>query len=468
MTVDPKTARHECNVIKRLVLRCYPRLHIHYILHGENEREKSFAIESRQFTLHPAGKYILEHPDKKHFQAILKRNRSRFVCITRQDSLGFLGFFQQKYYLALCFMNYDRFDSIETFRNHAYHIAWHAIALHDDYEEYISTNKEGAPPFNFKDENNVLTPSLSLLDYSHRNLLGDIFSACIQTVQGRKEAFSLLAKHRITHTLQPTTGFRAEYFPFPMCLDTLEYVFKNNISQEKAKKHPVLSSTKITKNIGTTYEPTSIEQWRSFSTPVQQMAWTGYDAQTILGTALYTSENTYAQSISDMVAERMSINPKVVTTIQDFNPFTTQDVNARMHRKLCLDLLYNLLAHIITPDDYEIVSGVIEKQNMALIEGKVMGWCIPALTPIKELIRECPNKDMLPDLLTQAMKMFDKEIDDIPWETLEYLSRLIFLHRRKNRSITMEELLEITAEDEELSSIHYSLNIAQKLRKNTY
>jgi len=457
MIIDPKTARHECNVIKRLVMRCYPRLHIQYIIHGENEREKAFGTESRLFTDHPAGRYILDHPDKETLNKVLKKRQSRFVCIAKENKPGFLGFFKQKSYLALCFINYDRFDNVETLRNHAYHIAWHAIALRNDYESSISSQKNNSTPLRFKEEYNILIPNLTPQEYYHRNLLGDIFSACIQTITEREEAFNVLTKQRITNTLHASAGFCAEQFPFPMCVDTLEYVFKHNIRQYKKNKRSVLSAVKITEDVGATYEPTSIEKWHCFSIPAQQMAWAGYNAQTILGAALYTGENTYAQSIADMIAERMAINPQMVTALQDYNPFTNQEANARIHRKLCLDLLYNLLARLITPDDHKIVADVIKKQNDALLKGKVMSWCVPALIPIEELIRECPDKSMMPDLTNQAMEMFEKEIDEIPWETLAYLYNIIFMHRRDNKTITMQNLLDITADDEELSSVHYGL-----------
>jgi len=465
MSIDLKTSQHECNVIKRMVMRCYPRLQIQFVLHKENEREKVFSTESRQLAHHQLGKYIFEYPDQRAFKKLLTKNKSRFVSIAKQDNPGFLGFFKQKSYLALCFINYDRFDSIEELRNHTYHLAWHAIALRNDYERANATQKkDSSSSSKFTDEYNILIPALSSQEHYHRNLLGDIFSACIQTIQGREKAFEILAKQRITYTLRASPGFCAEQFPLPMCIDTLKHVFKNNLEQYKKSKRPVLSAVEITEDIGATYEPSSIEKWNSFSIPAQQMAWTDSDTQTILGAALYTGENTYTQSIADMIAESMSIKPQIITNLQSYNPFTNQEANARMHRKLCLDLLYNLLARLISPEDHQIVVEVIEKQNLALLEGKAMSWCVPALIPIKELVRKCPDKSMIPDLTNQAMKLFEKEIDEIPWETLVHLHDVIFEYRRKNKTLSMQVLLKITEEDEELSSVHYGLKHAQNLK----
>ncbi len=462
MGIDLKAAQHECNVIKRKVLRCYPRLQIQFILHKENDREKAFATESRRLANHPAGQYIFEQQNQDILHRALKRNKSQFVCMAKQDTPGFLGFFKQKAYLAPCFINYDHFRNIETLRNHAYHLAWHAIALRNDYENSLQNRQKNNSILKFTDKNNVLIPKLTSVERYHRNLLVDIFSACIQTIIGREKAFDILAKQRISNTLNATHKLYAEQFPFPICIDTLEHIFKDNIYQCKNSRRPIKSAVEITEDVGTTYKRPSIEKWRSFSIPAQQLAWANHDASTILGAALYTSENTYAQSIADMIAERMSIKPQIITYLQDYNPFTNQEANARMHKKLCLDLMYNLLSHLVSPNDYKIVTDVIKKQNIALLEGKIMSWCVPALIPIEELIRECPDKDMMPKLTNQALEMFEKEIDEIPWETLIYLHNIIFKYRRRHRIITMKNLLNITSNDEELSLIHYGLSHAQK------
>ena len=87
----------------------------------------------------------------------------------------------------------------------------------------------------------------------------------------------------------------------------------------------------MTTEISQTYDSTIIEQWKSFSLPAQQMAWTGHEPKTIIGAALYTCENTYTQSTADMVAEKMEIKPEPITSFQDFNPFTKNEINAHTH-----------------------------------------------------------------------------------------------------------------------------------------
>ena len=463
MSVDYKSAKHICNVIRRQVQGCYPELHIHFTIHEENERGKVFAADAKVIGEHPAGKYAIHYPNEEDTRKIMEKNRTRFVSIARYNSPGFLGFFQHNAYLGLCFVNYSRFESVEHLRSHTLHIVWHAIALYKEYEHYRKT-KSREKPDSFIDDHNILIPTLTKQQLHHRNLMGDIFSACVQTLQGRDEAFETLSKQRAHDTLSAHVSFRAEEFPFPMCIDTLEYIFKDNINQYKKNKKTILSAIKITEDIGGTYEPTSIEQWRSFSFPAQQMAWAGYDEQTILGAALYTGENTYAQSIADMISETIGVKPKIIANIQDYNPFTDQEANERLHKKMCKELLDNLQRRLARREDYKLILDVINKQNQAFMEGKVMGWCVPALLPMAEMIKKCRDDDIFEDILREAINIFEQEVENIKWDTLSYLSQKLFYVKRDYGELTWEYILDTTSGDDEFSSILCGLMLAQKLK----
>lgn len=471
MSVDQNTAKHVCNVIRRQVQSGFPNLYVHFVVHAEDGREKAFSADTRVIKDHPAGKYFFNYPDKNLIPQTLKRNKNQFSFMAYQNSPGVLGLFQTNSFFALCFLNYSHFENVEHLRNHAYHLAWHAIALYKDYmsvglidedKDKESDSDDIAP--NYTDNSNILIHNLNTQKLYHRNLMGDIFSASAQTLFGKKQALENLYTQRVNDTLNAETGFFAEQFPFPMCIETLEFAFKDNVERHKKDKNQLLSAVKITEEIGNTYSPASIEQWRSFSYPAQQMAWAGHDAQTILGAALYTGENTYAQSIADMVSEKCSTKPRVITSLQSHNPFTEREANTRMHRKLCIDLLNNLLNRISKPGDHTLVLEVIEKQNLELQKAKTMGWCVPALLPLIDLIHDCTDNSMFEILLNEATELFKKEVLRIEWDTLSHLSRIIFKHRRNGTPITMELLREITSSDEELSSISYGLVQSEKLK----
>ena len=466
MSVDYKSAKHICNVVRRQIQSCYPDLHLHFTIHGENKREEAFSKDKLEIMEHPAGQNLLSYPNEEETRKVMEKNRTRFVSIARYNSPGFLGFFQSSAYLAVSFINYERFFNTDTLKTHVLHIAWHAISLYNEYETY-RREKTKEKPSTFLDEHNILIPNLTPQQHHHRNLLGDIFSACIQTMQGQEEAFEDLAKIRAMDTLGTQTGFRAEEFPFPMCVDTLEYVFRDNINQyKKNKKNLVQTAVKITQDIGGTYDPTSIEQWHSFSFPAQQMAWTGHDKETILGAAIYTGENTYAQSIADIISDTVEIKPRIVTNLQAYNPFTDAEVNERLHNKMCKELLSNLLRRLTCREDFTLIVEIINKQNDQLLEGKVMGWCVPALVPVADLVKNCGSMNLFDNLLNDAAEIFEKEVNNVPWETLSYLSRQIFYKHRDHGRVTWEQIQDITSQDDEFSSIFCGMMLAKQLKES--
>ncbi len=462
MSVDYKSAKHICNVIRRQVQSCYPDLHIHFTIHKENEREKAFISDTAEISEHPAGKYMLNYPDIDAMRKILEQNRTQFIYISRFNNPGFLGVFQNNAYLALCFLNYTRFDTIDDLKSHTLHISWHAIALYKEYINY-RRSKDKKASYDFTDNYNIIIPKLDNYQRFHRNLMGDIFSASVQTLQGKEKAFETLSKQRIIDTLTPKTGFRAEEFPFPICIDTLGYLFKDNIKQYKKNKKTIQSAVKITEDIGNTHTSTSIEQWQSFSSPSQQLAWIGYNIETILGAALYTSDNTYVQSIADMISENISKKPEIITNIQDYNPYTNQEVNSRLHKKLCRELLETIQRNIANPEDYNLIIDIINKQNISLKEGKVMGWCVPALIPMADMIRKCPTDDIFENVFKDAICRYEEEVNNITWETLSELSKQLFHIKRDNGHLSWDDILDFISQNDEFSSIHCGIMLARQI-----
>lgn len=465
MPVDYKSAQHICNVVKRQVQACFPDLQLHFIAHKENERAKSFSTEARKISEHPAGDYVLKYRTEIETKKILSKNRTRFVAIARYNKPGFLGFLQDNSYLGLIFVNYERFDSEQHLKNQTLHCAWHAIALYKEYVRFRASKKTISEDNLFLDDRNILIPQLTEKQLYHRNLMADIFAASVQTLQGRDEAFDNISKQRVYNTLSAEIGFYAEQFPFPVCIDTLELIFKDNIEQFKNSKKPMQTAIKITEDIGKTYTSTSIEQWRGFSIPAQQMAWNGHDIETILGAAIYTGENTYVQSIADMVAETIDIKPKMVTSLHGYNPFTEQEVNSRAHQKMCKDLFRSIIQRITCPKDHIFIKDVIKNQNISFFDGQLLGWCAPALSHMAQLIREHDTDTNFQDILDHAQNLFEKEVMSIQWETMAHLSHILFKKRRNNETIDWESVLDITEKNDEFSSIHYGLKTTQQFQK---
>ncbi|MGH1403095.1 MAG: hypothetical protein ACRBDL_02520 [Alphaproteobacteria bacterium] len=448
MTVEYKIAKHTCNVIRRQVQSSFPDLHIFFAVHGENNRAESFIKEKHSLEDHPCTTLLSNFIETHDTSRAINKNRSRFVSLFYKNTPGFLGMFKRSDYLALCFLNHDRFSSADSLKNHAYHIVWHALVL---YQKHVNNIES-------KHKRNTTLPEFSPMDLYRHNLQADIFSATIQTINGKETALNDLFTQRIHDTLSAETGFFAEKFPFPVCIDTLEFAFKHSLDDYKKGKNPIHSAITLTEEFGKTYDETAIKQWRSFSIPAQKMAWTGHMPETILGTALFTGEHTHTQSIADMIAERIQITPQKVTHLKDNNPFTAPEANERLHKKLYTQSFTALLGRAIHTKDHTILTKEATIQNQNLLNAKIMGWSASALYSASNVIKHAPPETTPADLHKHTETEFFKEAESLPWDTLSQLSTRIFQHLRAGIEPTYENIKQIVASDEEFLSIYAALN----------
>ena len=458
MSVDKKTAKHICNVIRRQVLASFPDLYLHFIIHKENARKEEFLRETKHLKEHPAGHHFLKPKGQNKIETVINKNRSSFIGLAYENSPGFLGFFKHNNYVAISFINHERFSSEDNLRNHAFSIAWHAITLYSTHQ-----NKDEETVFT--DEDNLLFPNTDKQEIATKNLEGDVFSASVQKLLGREHSPRLINMQRINDTLFPAKGFRAEFFPFPVCIDTLEHVLNHDINEYQKKQKPVLTAVQITKEISKTYDKSTIEQWENFSRPAQKMAWSGHPLDTILGAALYTCENTYIQSTADMIAEKIAIKPTVLTTFNDYNPFAKYETNTELHLQRCKSLITNILSQVHQQQDYRKLVDLAWKQNNELLEGKALGWCATALIRATEMIKHCDDSSILPGILEHTETVFLSEIESIKWDTLLHFSDIIFDMHRSGTQIKYDDVIHIGEENDEFSSIHYAFSALKTLKQ---
>lgn len=460
MSIDQKTARHICNVVRRQIQNSFPDLHLYFCVHGEDKRREVFTREANVIKEHPAGKFFVEYHDKDTTEKVMLKNKSRFVSIARYNKPGFLGFSRSNEYMALSFINHDRFSSEINVRNHAYLTAWHAITL---YKEYTHRKKNKAQRLRFIDDHNLLIPNISIEELALRNLAGDIFSACAQVLLNKDDVITLINKQRTIDTLTPQKGFRSEQYPFPACVDQLEVMIEKLFNKYRKEKKTMLAAMKMADEISQTYDETIIERWKSFSLPAQQMAWAGETPETILGAALYTCENTFTQSTADMVAEKMDIKPDTITSFQENNPFTGQDTNENTHINLGKKLIKSVLSRVKDISDYQELLKVADKQNDLMLENKTIGWCAGALLRSADMIKHCQDPELLPNIIEQAEDVFESEFKAIPWDTLNHFAFQVFKERRKGKKLTHNDLIELSKGNEEFTTIHnalYALKLA--------
>ncbi len=479
MPVDLKTATHICKVTARQIETGYPDLALHFIVHEEDKRKKALLLEKETISEHPAGAlitdWILNSKNKE-----ITGNRTCFVGLVEHNNPGVLGFFRSTQTLGLFFVNADRFKTQEDLKNHTLHLVWHALALYEDFhaaqaetlkkagmlpglskttgkaeedKEFVQRKQpEQGPLSRLEIAEGVIVSKLETQEFYHRNLLADIFSATFQALHGSENAIKSLAVQRMHDTLTPQVGFISEKYPFPISLETLQLLLNESLSSSGKKEKTLALAVRITKEIGMTYKIAAIKQWRAFCNPAQEMAWCGFDPETILGAAIYTNENTYVRSIADMVAEHMAIKPKIFSSLNDYNPFADQELNKRVHERIGLESAKKCLEKARTPDDYKIFLSEAMAQNAKLMTGNPAGWAAYALMALADELMLADPKT-LNQQKPRLLSIFEQNVSKVSWDNLRSFARYLFRQRREGSIITPDIIIAIPDKTEDITLI---------------
>lgn len=442
MTLDYKIVKHACNVFKREVNSAYPDFQIAFIVHENNQRHSTYLKEKGQLLNHPAGKklcQILENEDKT-----IKGNKSTFAGIAEKKSSSFLGFSKKNNVLALCALNISSLDSVEEAKNLIRHLGWLAI------NAYIQN--EIQPNF---EKDFIYAPKKETL--LRHKLNADIFTYTLHHTQKNKKDYDNFCKEKLNLAINKSDKINAEDYPFAICIDTLDVILRNRIEHYEKLKNNILIAYNITKDISETYDDFSLRNWKHYAIPAQIMAWENIPPTKILGAAIYTSENTFVQSIADLSAEKLKIKPEIYKPLNAYNPFANQKTNERVHKKLCLENYKHIIKEIKSCADYKIFLSHALKENKKLCDKFPLGWCAHGLIKAAEILIHTNNENDYHQCMKRAQEAFDTEIENLKWDTIENFGKNIFALKRHKKNITLEDIQTIARKNEEYGSIYHTL-----------
>jgi hypothetical protein len=244
-------------------------------------------------------------------------------------------------------------------------------------------------------------------------------------------------------------------------METLEFLFTDAIKTLNRRQKDLPLAMEVTRDIGQTYDETLFRQWHEFSQSAQEMAWCGLDPGTILGAAIYTGENTYVRSIADMVAEFVEIKPAAVSTLEHYNPFTEQEVNARVHHRKCLEDFRSLFMPIRPLQAVEILKVAAGRQNVKLSTGNPTGWCAYAVMAAVSAIEANPEENSEP-LKKRAMEAFEIALYEMPWTSLcDYGRHVLHYRRRDGKPLTLDSMIRLARKREMYSFVQFALEKAE-------
>lgn len=437
MALEPAAVEHVCNVIRRQIQEEFPDLTLHFIVYEQDKMARTLDMKRRKIADHPAAEALLPLAERalkaqtapqQPFLGMATAREKKFIrWLARPKTLG-------------CFLVCgDRFENEDEVRHYAYSLVWQALSL------YTETGVAEKPGEVFV----VVPPPCDDLTGAWRNMLADVFASLMMEMQGKKGFIRALARKCCSRVLTAEAGYSPENFPYPVVMDATLIIF-DDLRREglaKAKLHGTVLD--MAREIGSTFDTSTVLQWWAFCKPAQEMAWLGTDKNKILGAALHTSEDPYARATAYLVAEVLNIEPGSFSDITLYNPFTDPEVNQRHHRKICDDLFENLLSKATSSGNGGVFYEEAAARNRKLLAGQLIGWCTPALLAAGGAFNN--HSVAAAERPDAARAAFRKASVDVNTEILRRFGQIIIAERQAGRALECPALADMAASDELLA-----------------
>jgi hypothetical protein len=419
MALDTNSIEHNCNTLRRQIQDEFPRLALHFIVYQPGKVGKAIAHKREEIGDHPAAAQIMPllqktDPDKD------------FFVLASAKEKHFLPFLAREKTLACIFLQDAGFEEGDQVRHHALFLTWHVLTKIIEGDDTFSAISEET--------------------LSWHNMLADAFAALSLEMHGKKGFIRALARRRAQMTLEPTPDYIAEDYPYPVVMDAAQLVYDDTRKAGTLSKSKLYTQAlEMTREIGITFDAATVLQWWAFAKPAQEMAWLGIDRNRIIGAAVHSSEDPYARSTAYLVAEILNIEPGLMSDITLYNAFTDQEANERHHKKLCDDLLQDLLSRREPESNGDIFRNEAIKQNKKLLEGQLIGWCAPALILTGQIF---DKKTSEMAKLEEVKRAYSEACRKTNSEVLRKLGLILINLRRASDEITVLRVAEAILRDD--------------------
>lgn len=422
--------------IARKVTDEFPSINVMFFAHMPGDALKM--VEKRRFDVEHqiAGKAFmprLEALAKQRDEDPLFRQDFAGMAIVREK--GLLSFLDKYYALACFFIDLGQIEDEYQLQQHAYGQIYQVLQLADPPAGKLSALKKKHGGFYQPSD----THEIQIIN----NMLSDLFAAIAGRLNGQSNALIRMAKYRALQALSPKSGHYPEFYAFPLIYDLAKLVLKE---QEGKIEHQMSlggvtfqTAYELTRNIGEAVDVKSASSWKNFCEATQQLAWAGIEPRKILGTAIYSCEDPFIRSDAYLVSDILGMEPMLVTNFDYYNPFTDDEVNGRRHQKACMDIFEILASQIGRPSVYKNFFKRAHEQNVAFLNGRILGWCAPALKEAAEIL----ELDYEEHNLERVKEVFKKSVQDIPWEVIKSAGIELIDKKRKAQDVIIQKIPEL-------------------------
>lgn len=427
MGLETAAVDHACNVVRREIQEEFPELTLVYVIYHEGQRARGLEARRSELLEHPAGEAFLPYLQKQ-----AEKSGSEFsgICIKRDKKL--LKLMARDKILACFFVNAEQLESSDEARRHALFLAWQAISLVEDYK---NEKKE-----DYQESGGIVVPKADKLLRTWKYMLGEAFSVLMLEMDKKRDSIGALGRMRSTMALTANPGSKPEHYAFPLIYDATRLLYHEMGKPHAANEH-VRHALQLTKEIGETFDRTAVRQWWVFSRTAQEMAWLGADQKTILGSAVYNSEDPYIRATAYLVAEALNIQTLLPSPVGTYNPFGEPETNERHHIRACEETFRTTITRANQLNSSLPFVEEAHKQNKRLMTGNPIGWCAYPLMCAEVACRTSP---------ADAKIIFDKALAETPWPKVQDIVRMIILLRREGADVTLDLLSEKLQEVDDL------------------
>lgn len=402
MAITAEKLHHISNAVRREVEDEFPTLRLFFILYqSDNFREAVIKRTQRlvEITKNEALATKIESLTEK--EAI---NKPFFGIQKEYKKFWPLPLSQEKH-TAVFLLNRDLYNDETEARGHIYHLLYHAlflkkihaktqekrIILHLKYNETPDLSE----PTDQQKPQEMKSKGTPLPSQAYANMMADVFMVLMLKHSGQNNAIKHWARKRCELLFKATSHYEAELYPYPLAAESTQIVLDEFAHYKRDDLQPIRRHMDITEEVSFTFDEKTVSQWIDFAYAAQEMAWAGLDKNKILQTAIYTSEDPYVRSIAYLVAEYLNTDPAPLTDVRFYNPFTPDEANMRLHLRLCQVTFNKILERTQREEDNKeldaFIKREIKRQNIALVNGEFVGYCVPALLQAISIIQEISN-----------------------------------------------------------------------------
>lgn len=428
---------HLCHMAKRSVAEEFRGLSLVFITHHNDDREKTINNQREKIGSNAHG--------RKVFDTLMRykgKNNSCFAGLIRTEPKGIFSLLQKTEKTALFFINTDEFKVLDNAKTQLYDMLWYALDLTQQ-----SDMRPGRSKAHIQNIDGALMHAQDEMNEAMHNLMADVFTSVYMALQGQSDYIKQLGHKRAQDSVSTRTGKKPEQYPFPIALESTEIIFHD--FKKAGKDRPLYHALKMAREVGETHTHDTIKQWWTFCRRAQTMAWNGANAQKNISTAIYSSENTYVKATAYIVAEILGIEPKIITNLTNYNPYTDQDVNAHLHNKQCEKDAEAIAKIAVSPDQDSIFNDHLKRQCEKFIQGDPIGFAPLATLRAKDLYQEQRSD---PDLTGHSIRaIYKDEIKETPWIEIEKLMHLCVKAKRSGHDLSIEKIASLMQKSDHFS-----------------